>query len=246
MARNATAALALIVAVSFAGCAAMSQAPAQGQAAHPAAFSATDGPTAFGPTAEPYRFYPGDQVEVTVFSAPELSRTATIAPDGRIDLPLIEPIMAADLSARELRDALLTAYARDLRTPEIEVAAAGFGSNLVYVAGEVSRPGVYDFRGPIDPVQAIALAGGFLNSARRQEVVVISRIPGGSRQVSLVDLRGSAVRDGLPQGPTLRRFDVVYVPRTRVSDWNLWVQQYVRDALPIQFSLFYDLAGQRP
>lgn len=246
MARNATAALALMVAVGFAGCAAMSQAPAQGQAAHPAAYSPIRGPSAFASTAEPYRFYPGDQVEVTVFSAPELSRTATIAPDGRIDLPLIEPIMAADLSAAELRDALLSAYARDLRTPEIEVTAAGFGSNLVYVAGEVSRPGVYDFRGPIDPVQAIALAGGFLNSARRQEVVVISRTPGGPRQVSLVDLRASAVREGLPQGPTLRRFDVVYVPRSRVSDWNLWIQQYVRDALPIQFSLFYDLASQRP
>ena len=36
-----------------------------------------------------YRFYPGDEIEVIVFSAPELSRTVTIAPDGRIALPLI-------------------------------------------------------------------------------------------------------------------------------------------------------------
>ncbi len=246
MARNATAALALMVAVSFAGCAAMSQGPAHGQAAQPAAYTQPAAPGAFSEADAPYRFYPGDQVEVTVFSAPELSRTVTIGPDGRIDLPMLPPVMAADLSTAELRDALLAAYSRDLRTPEIDVSAAGFGSNLVYVAGEVSRPGVYDFRGPIDPLQAVALAGGFLNSARRQEVVVISRAPGGPREVSLVDLRGSAVREGLPQGPTLRRFDVVFVPRTRVSDWNLWVQQYVRDALPIQFSLFYDLAQERP
>lgn len=246
MARNATAALALIVAVSFAGCAAMSQGPAHGQGLQPASYTEQAAPVAFHEASEPYRFYPGDQVEVTVFSAPELSRTVTIAPDGRIDLPLIDPVMAADLSATELRDALLAAYAHDLRTPQLDVTPAGFGSNLVYVAGEVSRPGVYDFRGPIDPLQAVALAGGFLNSARRQEVVVISRVPGGAQQVSLVDLRSRAIRNGLPQGVTLRRFDVVFVPRTRVSDWNLWVQQYVRDALPIQFSLFYDLAQERP
>lgn len=246
MARNATAALALIVAVSFAGCAAMSQGPAHSQTMQPTAYSEQSSTAAFSAASEPYRFYPGDQVEVTVLSAPELSRTVTIAPDGRIDLPLIDPVMAADRSALELRDALLLAYSRDLRTPEIDVTPTGFGSNLVYVAGEVSRPGVYDFRGPIDPLQAVALAGGFLNSARRQEVVVISRVPGGARDVSFVDLRTSAIRDGASLGPTLRRFDVVFVPRTRVSDWNLWVQQYVRDALPIQFSLFYDLAQEQP
>lgn len=29
-----------------------------------------------------YRFYPGDTIEVTVHSAPELSRTVEIGPDG--------------------------------------------------------------------------------------------------------------------------------------------------------------------
>ncbi len=242
MARSALAAFALMVATGFAGCAALAQA----QPFPPIPVSSSSGPpAAFSQASGPYRFYPGDQLEVTVLSAPELSRTVTIAPDGRIDLPLLDPILAADLSTEELRDALLAAYSRDLRTPELEVTATGFGSNQVYVAGEVSRAGVYEFRGPIDPLQAIALAGGFLNTARRQEVVIISRVPGGPREVTLVDLRDPAVREGLARAPTLRRFDVVYVPRSRISNWNLWVQQFIRDALPINFSLFYDLAGNR-
>jgi protein involved in polysaccharide export with SLBB domain len=243
MPRNALTAFALLVALSFAGCATVAR--AQPFPPLPVPVSANGPPAAFSEASAPYRFYPGDQVEVTVLSAPELSRTVTIAPDGRIDLPLIDPVLAADLTADELRNTLLAAYAQDLRMPELEVTATGYGSNQVYVAGEVQRAGVYEFRGPIDPLQAIALAGGFLNSARRQEIVIISRAPGGPREVTIVDLRNPEIRAGLARAPTLRRFDVVYVPRSRISNWNLWVQQYVRDALPINFSLFYDLAQER-
>ena len=243
MARNALTAFALFVALGFAGCATVAK--AQPFPPIPVATAPNGPPAGFSQTSAPYRFYPGDQVEVSVLSAPELSRTVTIAPDGRIDLPLINPVLAADLTTDELRNALLAAYATDLRMPEVEVAATGFGSNQIYVAGEVQRAGVYEFRGPIDPLQAIALAGGFLNTARRQEVVIISRAPGGPREVTIVDLRNPEIRAGLARAPTLRRFDVIYVPRSRISNWNLWVQQFVRDALPINFSLFYDLAGNR-
>jgi polysaccharide export outer membrane protein len=243
MARNGLTAFALMVALGFAGCATVAR--AQPFPPIPMSTAPNGPPAAFTAQSAPYRFYPGDEVEITVLSAPELTRRVTIAPDGRIDLPLIDPLLAADRTAEELRDALLAAYARDLRTPELEVTATGYGSNQVYVAGEVSRAGVYEFRGPIDPLQAIALAGGFLNTARRQEVVIISRVPGGPREVTIVDLRNPEIQAGLMRAPTLRRFDVVFVPRSRVANWNLWVQQYVRDALPINFSLFYDLAGNR-
>ena len=34
----------------------------------------------------------------------------------------------------------------------------------------------------------------------------------------------------------LRRFDVVYVPRSGVAEAGLFMQQYFRDLLPISFS----------
>ena len=39
-----------------------------------------------------------------------------------------------------------------------------------------------------------------------------------------------------------KRFDVVYVTRKAIADENLFVKQFIRDALPIDFSLFYDVA----
>lgn len=236
MSRNAIGVIAVIVAAGFAGCAATSTASHAQQA--PAPVSAM----AYSETTPTYRFYPGDEIEVTVYSAPELSRTLTIAPDGRISMPLIGAVRAADLSEPELRDALVAAYAPHLRAPEITVAARSYGSRQVFVGGEVARPGIYEMPANMDAFQAVSLAGGFLNTARRGEVLVLTRDASGATSVTENDLSERALRRGLAGAQPLSRYDVVFVPRSRISQVNLFMQQYIRDALPIQFSLFYDVA----
>lgn len=191
-----------------------------------------------------YRFFPGDEIEVIVFSAPELNRTVTVAPDGRVALPLIGAVRAADLTADELRDALVVAYSNQLRQPELSVVPRTYASRQVFVGGEVARPGIYEMPANIDAFQAVSLAGGFLPTARRGDVLILSRASGESR-VTEIDLSPRAMRAGFPDAQPLQRYDVVYVPRSRISQVNLFMQQYVRDALPVQFSFYYDLRGQR-
>jgi polysaccharide export outer membrane protein len=230
MARSAAAAFAVLVAAGFAGCAGLARAE-------------QDAPPAFSETAPAYRLFPGDRLEVTNLSAPDLSRIVTVGPDGRIDLPLIPPVMAAERTIEELRADLVAAYALELRTPEIDVGAIEFGSQQIFVGGEVARPGVFPISGPVDALQAVAMAGGFQTSANRGQAMILSRAPGRPARMQIVDLRQSALRRAEAPLPVLGRYDVLYVPRSRISQVNLFVQQYVRDALPIQFSLFYDLAG---
>jgi polysaccharide export outer membrane protein len=201
----------------------------------PAAFNYSDST----PT---YRFFPGDEVEITVFSAPELSRTVTVGPDGRIALPLIGSVRAADLTADQLHDALIAAYAPQLREPELSVTPKTYGSRQVFVGGEVARPGIYQMPANIDAFQAVAMAGGFLPTARRHDVLIMSRASG-EAHVSQVDLTTRALRHGLPGAEPLQRYDVVYVPRSPIAQVNLFMQQYIRDALPVQFGFYYDLRG---
>lgn len=189
-----------------------------------------------------YRFFPGDEVEITIFSVPELSRSATIGPDGRLALPLVGAVRAADLTATELREILVSAYAVHLRMPELTVTPRTYASRQVFVGGEVARPGIYEMPANMDAFQAVALAGGFLPSAHRRDVVVLSRASGDTT-VTEIDLSMRNVRAGLPGAQPLQRYDVVYVPRSRISQVNLFMQQYVRDALPVQFSFYYDLRG---
>ena len=218
---------------------------AQGQSQQPAQAaapgSAQPAPMAYADTTPDYRFFPGDEIEIDVLSAPELSRTVTVGPDGRITLPMLAPLRAAELNSGELHDALIAAYSSQLRTPEIDVIPKSYHSRQVFVGGEVARPGIYEMPAALDAFQAVTLAGGFLPSARRSDVLVMSRGSDGVTHVTDVNLSDHALRAGFRAAAPLNSYDVVYVPRSAISSVNLFMQQYVRDALPVQFSLYYDL-----
>lgn len=181
-----------------------------------------------------YRFYPGDEVEVAVPSAPELTKSLVVQPDGRITLPLVGPVMAADRTTGELQDAIAQAYSTQLLRPQVEVSAKA-APLKVFVGGEVGNPGVIDLNGDADALRAIIQAGGFRSTGDATSVYIVRRGPNGQGMVRRADLlRGlqNAQADLIP----LRRYDVVYVPRSGVADAGLFMQQYFRDMLPIQFS----------
>ena len=182
-----------------------------------------------------YRFYPGDQIELRVPSAPELNKTLVVQPDGRVSAPLIGPIMVADRSTQQVEDSLSQAYASQLIRPQVEVSLTAATPLKVFVGGEVDKPGVYDMPGPIDTLQAVIEAGGFKATAQRSTVVLIRRGAGGEAMMRVVDLRRGASDPSQMDVAPLRRFDVIYVPRTSVAEVGIWMQQ-LRDALPIQFS----------
>lgn len=183
-----------------------------------------------------YRLYPGDVLDVSAPSAPELGRTVTVQPDGRITLPLIPQVMAADRTVPEL-DALLTqAYASQLRRPEVEVTVKQATPLKIFVGGEVDKAGVYDMPGDIDALQAVLMAGGFRTSARKSQVVIIRRGPDGRPMMRTANLDAAIYRPGRSDAVPLRRFDIVYVPRSGIAEVGLFVQQYLRDTLPIQFT----------
>jgi len=187
--------------------------------------------------AEPdYVFYPGDELEVATPTASELTRTLKVGPDGRIALPLIGQVMAADRTINELESVVSTAYASQLVRPVVEVTLKQAGPMKVWVDGEVRTPGVYDMPGDIDAYQAIVMAGGYLPSGRQQQVALIRRGPGGQRMMRAMDLRP---RRG--DNIALRRGDVLFVPRTTLGELAVFFTQ-VKAALPVGFN--YTINGQ--
>jgi len=188
-----------------------------------------------------YRLYPGDVLDVSFLSAPELNRTVTVQPDGRITLPLVAPVMAADRSAPQLQAMLAQAYSSQLVRPDVSISVKSTTPLKVFVGGWVDKPGVYDMPGDIDALQAVIMAGGFKLGAQSQQVAILRRGTAGQAMLRTADLRG-AVRGRFIADPVpLRRFDVIYVPKTGLAELGGFVQQ-IRDALPFQFS--YLIGGQ--
>jgi len=182
-----------------------------------------------------YLLYPGDEIEVATPTAAELTRTLKVGPDGRIALPLIGQVMAADRSLPELERDVSAAYASQLVRPIVEVTLRQAGPIRVWVDGEVRTPGVIEMTGDLDAYQAVVQAGGFLPTGKPDRVALIRRGPGGSRMMRVVDLRprrGEVV--------ALRRGDIIFVPRSTLGELAAFFTQ-VRAAMPIGFS--YSING---
>jgi protein involved in polysaccharide export with SLBB domain len=181
-----------------------------------------------------YRLYPGDEMDVAFPSAPELNKTVAVQPDGRISLPLVPPQMAAGRSAPELEQQLSAAYANQLLRPDVTVAVRAQPLK-VFVGGEVGKPGVYDMPGDIDALRAIIEAGGFADTAKKREVVIIRRARDGRPMMRTVNLNQALAGERGAELVPLRRFDIVYVPKTGLADLAAVMTQ-VRNALPVEFT----------
>jgi polysaccharide export outer membrane protein len=185
-----------------------------------------------------YRLFPGDEIEVQVPSAGELNKTVTVQPDGRVELPLVGGLMVAGRTIDEAQRAAAFAYSAQLLRPTVNITVKA-APLKVFVGGEVDKPGVYDMPGDINALQAVILAGGFKNGAKRASVVIIRRGADGRAMMRTVDLAGGLKAPQRTDLVPLRRFDVVYVPRTTIAEAGVFVQQYFRDVTPVEFGFNY-------
>lgn len=191
----------------------------------------------------PYRLYPGDTVALRVVKAPELSTDLIVGPDGRVSPPLVGPVMVADRSLADAEGLVEAALATQLRDPDVDMRVAAYGSQKVFVGGEVANPGVFDLPGQIGPLEAVMMAGGFRDTAKSANVVLVRRAPNGQPMMKVVDVRAEIAAEAEGAPPALKRFDVVYVPRSTIAEVNLFMRQYVREALPVNFGFYYDLSN---
>lgn len=189
-----------------------------------------------------YALYPGDQIDIVVASAPELSRTLTIGPDGRVVMPMSEPVMAAGRTMGQVEAAISANLAKQLVDPKVVITPRAYGPQQVFIGGEVGAQGTYTLPGPIGTMEAILMAGGFSTSAGTREVVVLRRTANGAFMARTIDYRdGLRNPVSLADNIQLRRGDIIFVPRSDISEIGLFMQQYVRDALPVQLGLSYNL-----
>jgi protein involved in polysaccharide export with SLBB domain len=190
-----------------------------------------------------YLLLPGDQLDIIVYSAPELSRLLLVGPDGRVQMPLAPAVMAANLTIDQLKQRLSAALSSQLVNPQVEITPRAFGSQRIYVGGEVGQPGVFDLTGQIGVMEAVMMAGGFRTSAKTSKVVLVRRHPDGGPMMKIINLKSVLYRGSSDDNMPLQRGDVIFVPRSGIANLNLFMQQYIRDALPVSFSLSYTLGN---
>ncbi len=158
-----------------------------------------------------YRIGVSDVLTLSVWREDQLQVTVPVRPDGRIALPLLGEIEVVGRTPMEVQAELTTGYEGFVTAPAVSLVVSEINSRKVYVLGEVRTPGVFDILRPTRLLQAISMAGGYTDFAKKDEVVVIREDNPGERriQVSVKDITsGRKLDDNLLLLPG----DTIYVP----------------------------------
>ncbi|MBI5492884.1 MAG: polysaccharide export protein [Deltaproteobacteria bacterium] len=160
---------------------------------------------------------PGDKLDITVYRNDDLKRTIQIDPTGKISFPLVGDIQASGTSIFQLRDRLQTGLAKYIIDPQVTVGVVSIQSQKFIVLGEVRNPGFFQADTSVTVFEAISRAGGVTNDGQRKSVLLIR---GGMKKPELISLdMEKALKEGdLRQNVLLQRGDILYVPRTFISN----------------------------
>ncbi len=114
---------------------------------------------------------PGEKIKVIVFGEDRLTGEYEIDPAGFVALPLAGTVKAAGLSQQQLEQTLTKKFQSEyLRDPKVTVEVSSF--RPFYILGEVEKPGEYPYKGGLDVLSAVALAGGSTYRASRSNVLI--------------------------------------------------------------------------
>jgi polysaccharide biosynthesis/export protein len=116
---------------------------------------------------------PGDEVEIAVYGAPDLSQHARVSEDGNISVPLVGYIRVAGLTSSEAEGAIEGELRQNniLNNPQVSVFVKQYTASSVSVVGEVARPGSYSTLGPHRLFDIIQAAGGLTDKATNRAVI---------------------------------------------------------------------------
>jgi len=121
-----------------------------------------------------------DLIAVSVYDAPELSRTIRVGADGYVRLPMLKQrIKAEGLYPSEMETAITAALREEsiLVDPFVTVTIAQYHSRPISVAGAVRMPLVFQAESPVTLLEAISRAQGLREDAGR-EILVSRSAPG--------------------------------------------------------------------
>jgi polysaccharide export outer membrane protein len=163
-----------------------------------------------------YAIGAGDLLDVNVFQVPDISREKLrVDAAGHVQIPVLGPVVARGLTPEQLADAITTGLRdRYIRDPRVSVVVSEAASQKITVDGAVTKPGVYEMRGQVSLLQAVAMAEGPTGIANISEVVVFRNGERG-RMAALFDL--GAIRRGEAPDPVLEGDDIVVVDTSRLS-----------------------------
>lgn len=165
-----------------------------------------------------YRLGPEDVISVTVFNQDRYSRSGiVIPPSGRISLALVpNGIFVNGKTVDEVAELIKKKYDEYIIDPQVTVSLDKASSYRYSVIGDVGQPGIRVMNHRLTVTEALAEAGGVLQTGDKSRVVVLRRQANGV--LSPIAVNVSAIYKGRAADNTyLVPGDQIVVPGNKLK-----------------------------
>jgi len=141
--------------------------------ADPDAKPTLGGPNTVATTDDSFVIGAGDILAINVWKEPEISRAIPVRSDGKVSLPLVGELQASGETPRQLQAALKDKLQNFISDPDVTVIVQEVRSQRFNILGQVVKPGSYLLTNTTTVLDAIALAGGFRDFAKKKSIYVL-------------------------------------------------------------------------
>jgi polysaccharide export outer membrane protein len=173
----------------------------------------------------------GDVLSVRLREGAKLQEyDTTVMSTGTIMISFIE-VEAAGYTIDEIRERARTELGKYIRDFSIDLIAKEWREKKIFILGEVENPGVYNFAAGMTVMQAIALAGGYKDSAVLKDMRIIRGNLDNPKLIRVNLQRTAKGKDA--KDVLLAQNDVIFVPRSAIGDWNAFLNLYLRPTLEV-------------
>jgi polysaccharide export outer membrane protein len=125
-----------------------------------------------------YNIGPGDVLRILTWKEPDFSGSFLVRFDGKITIPFVGDIAVAGRTPDALKGELEAKIGGFVELARVSVAIEQPNSARFFVLGKVATQGAFPYTGPVRVAQALALAGGFEEFAKLDQIFVIREVEG--------------------------------------------------------------------
>jgi len=163
-------------------------------------------------TDKSYQINKGDKLKITVWKENDLDAEVMVLPDGTISFPIVGTVLVAGKTIDELQLFIQQQLEEYIQGPEVLVSLLTVEGNVIYIIGEVARPGPITMTKNLKVMQALSLAGGLTPFASRNNIRILRETADG-KSIS-IPFEYDDIEDGdnLDANILLQSDDTVIVP----------------------------------
>ena len=156
-----------------------------------------------------------DVLEITVARHPEVSGQFMINQEGQIQFNFVGDIEISGKTKDEVKSFLEDTLSKYIVTPDVTVKIIGYNSKVVYVIGEVGRPGKIFMRGDTITVREALLEAGLpLLSASTRKSRLVTPADKGNATTKFVNVEALLYDGDLREDLVMKPGDTLYIPAT--------------------------------